>query len=91
LCPTAEKIAIRPYKLIVYQPGDFFSVHVDTMKNLRPKKQSHKMARQKMMVRGMKSRVRPQAMTTRDPTLRNPLKEANCASTSDAASIPRLR
>ena len=31
LCPTAEKIGFKPYKLLVYGPGDFFTVHVDTM------------------------------------------------------------
>ena len=31
LCPTALHAAIVPYKLLVYEPGDFFSVHVDAM------------------------------------------------------------
>lgn len=31
LCPSAEKVAARPYKLLLYQEGDFFTAHRDSM------------------------------------------------------------
>ena len=35
LCPTAEKIAIVPYKLVCYAEGDFFKQHRDSVKDER--------------------------------------------------------
>ena len=35
LCPTAEKIAIVPYKLVCYAEGDFFKAHRDSVKDER--------------------------------------------------------
>jgi hypothetical protein len=31
LCPTADKVAFVPYKLVIYRKGDFFVPHVDSM------------------------------------------------------------